>query len=269
MHGRAGGSAWQGSKRKRTADRLELVLEVLAAGGGRVEVRLDHHANTAAASGRGGGGGERGERRQAGGRSVRQGGAAHRTTRSRCRRRSCAAKGAVHKMSESERAGHRRGSWSSSESSPTSACGRRPRTARAGEGGRRSASCGREAGARERGRRRRRRRGSTAGGDALVPLDGHAFNFLERQGGGRLPVLRAAQDQVVQRVADAVVCGARRAVSNGLAWTTDGRLAFKASESYSGRRRRLREGRRLFRRRAARAAGSRLQGAPGKWYVAA
>lgn len=72
----------------------------------------------------------------------------------------------------------------------------------------------------------------------LVPLDGHAVDFLERQGGGRLPVLRAAQDQVVQRVADAVVCGARRAVSNGLAWTTDGRLAFKASESYSGRKKR-------------------------------
>ena len=171
-----------------------------------------------------------------------------RTTRSRCRRRSCAAKGAVHKMSESERVGHRRGSWSSSESSPTSACGRRPRTERAGAGGRRSASCGREAGARERGRRRRRR-GSTAGGDALVPLDGHALDFLERERGGRLPVLRAAQDQVVQRIADSIVCGARRAVSNGLAWTTDGRLAFKASESYSGRRRRpgsgLRRGKRI------------------------
>jgi len=88
-----------------------------------------HHANAAAASGRGGGGGERGGRRRAGGR----GWAAHRTTRSRCRRRSCAAKGAVHKMSESEREGRGRGSWSSSESSPTSACGRRPRL-RAGLG---------------------------------------------------------------------------------------------------------------------------------------
>ena len=72
--------------------------------------------------------------------------------------------------------------------------------ARAAAGGRRSASCEREAGARERGRGERRQHGSTAGGDALVPLDGHALDAFEGQGGGRLPVLRAAQDQVVQRV---------------------------------------------------------------------
>ena len=78
------------------------------------------------------------------------------------------------------------------------------------------------------------------------------------------------QDQVVQRVADAVVCGKGHAVSNGLAWTTHGAPAFEASESYSGRRTHLQAGKKMFRKRAARgAAGSRLQSAPGKWYVAA
>ena len=54
----------------------------------------------------------------------------------------------------------------------THASATRPRTAHAAAGGRRSASCGRGGGAREREPRRRRRGTSTAGGDALIPLNG-------------------------------------------------------------------------------------------------
>ena len=133
----------------------------------------------------------------------------------------------------------------------THASATRPRTARAAAGGRRSASCGRGGGAREREPRRRRRGRSTAGGDALVPLNGDPIDpvwggrkgevsdvargaawqarfrmrrglLLEREGGGRLPLLRAAQDQVVERVADAVVCEEGDVVSNALASTACG-----------------------------------------------
>ena len=44
----------------------------------------------------------------------------------------------------------------------------------------------------------------------LVPLNGDPVDLLEREGGGRLPLLRAAQDQVVERVADAVVLAVER-----------------------------------------------------------
>ena len=69
-----------------------------------------------------------------------------------------------------------------------------------------------------------------------------AIDLLEREGGGRLPLLRAAQDQVVERVADAVVLAVERVCRE---WGTL-RLEYGRAQRAGGR-----------------------GGAPGKWYVAA
>ena len=48
-------------------------------------------------------------------------------------------------------------------------------------------------------------RGAWAGRCVRGAAAHHALDFREREGRGRLPVRRRAEDQVVQRVADAVV----------------------------------------------------------------
>ena len=185
--------------RSPVADRLELVLEVLAAGGGRVEVRLDHLRRGTEALERGRGG---------------RGASTRASSPCRCRggRRGRGACGADSSLqSEGRRVRKSRGVGTVADQGEQNARIRdTPSSAsRIGDGEPES----RRPQARNAGKRQKRTWHALQQADVevhFVPLDGHALDALERERGGRLPVLRAAQDQVVERVADAVVLAVER-----------------------------------------------------------